>query len=91
MQLISHYLLSGDVEINSCPVYSICPCAFCELPVDYGMKTLWQCDQCDVWYHNMCISMCTQNDNLENNSISYICLNVKKATGPDNISARVMS
>ena len=52
-------LLSGDVETNPGPMdNSIHLCPFCELKVDYGMRAL-QCDDCEMWNHKTCISMCT--------------------------------
>ena len=67
-------LLSGDVETNPGPMdNSIYLCPFCELKVDYGMRAL-QCDDCEMWYHRTCISMCTEDYiSLENNSKTYLC------------------
>jgi hypothetical protein len=72
--LLSILLLSGDVELNPGPNNStIYLCPFCDVDVKYGMKAL-QCEDCDMWYHKTCVSMCTQDyRNLENNSISFIC------------------
>ena len=82
-------LLSGDVELNPGPTEkSIYPCPFCELNVEYGMKAL-QCDECDMWYHKTCVSICTNDyEMLENNSKTYLCCRCDHPNYISNISSR---
>ena len=82
-------LLSGDVELNPGPIgNSIYPCPFCEINVEYGMKAL-QCDNCEMWYHKTCVSICTENyENLENNSKTYLCCRCNHPNYISDISSR---
>ena len=84
-------LLSGDVELNPGPIgNSIYPCPFCEINVEYGMKAL-QCDNCEMWYHKTCVSICTENyENLENNSKTYLCCRCNHPNYISDISSRLV-
>jgi len=69
-------LLSGDVELNPGPRAknaSVFPCGICEQPVTWSCKGA-ACDNCDVWYHQSCIELCSADFELLNNSnVSWIC------------------
>ena len=70
-------ILCGDIQSNPGPrteLAHIFPCAYCDLPVDFGQKALC-CDECDVWLHKSCLHMrTTAHHDLETNvDINWYC------------------
>ena len=70
-------ILCGDIQSNPGPrtaLAHIFPCAYCDLPVDFGQKALC-CDECDVWLHKSCLHMrTTAYHDLETNvDINWYC------------------
>ncbi|KAL8612269.1 hypothetical protein ACOMHN_038181 [Nucella lapillus] len=67
-------LLSGDIQLNPGPrAASIFPCGYCEEPVTSYCDGV-ACDNCDVWYHTSCISMCSSDYALlQRSNVQWIC------------------
>ncbi|KAL8612442.1 hypothetical protein ACOMHN_058570 [Nucella lapillus] len=57
-----------------CPrAASIFPCGYCEEPVTSYCDGV-ACDNCDVWYHTSCISMCSSDYALlQRSNVQWIC------------------
>ena len=69
-------ILSGDIEVNPGPTTSrkdIWPCGLCQLPVTWTEAGV-ACDECSVWHHMSCISLCTKDrEDLERSSVQWLC------------------
>ncbi|KAL8565040.1 hypothetical protein ACOMHN_003416 [Nucella lapillus] len=53
---------------------SIFPCGYCEEPVTSYCDDGVACDNCDVWYHTSCISMCSSDYALlQRSNVQWIC------------------
>ena len=66
-------ILSGDVELNPGPKNdTVYPCRFCEIHVSWTHLAVC-CNECSMWYHKSCISMCSEEyENVQNESWRYI-------------------
>ena len=65
-------ILSGNIELNPGPTTPcpIDPCGICGLTTDDSPAV--ECEQCEIWFHKKCMTMCTYNfDRLQN--CSWIC------------------
>ena len=69
-------ILAGDIEINPGPKTkqsSVYPCGLCQYPVTWSCKGVCS-DGCDIWHHQSCIELCTQDyELLERSNVQWHC------------------
>ena len=71
-QLSIFLILGGQVELNPGPKAKY-PCQICNRAVKWGQKGI-ACDNCDLWYHQTCMSMNSDTYlRLANTSIAWLC------------------
>ena len=71
-QLSILLILGGQVELNPGPKAKY-PCQICNRAIKCGQKDI-ACDNCDLWYHQPCMSMNSYTYlKLENTSIACLC------------------
>jgi hypothetical protein len=71
-QLSILLILGGQVELNPGPKAKY-PCQICNRAVKWGQKGI-ACDNCDLWYHQTCMSMNSDTYlRLANTSIAWLC------------------
>ena len=71
-QLSILLILGGQVELNPGPKAKY-PCQICNRAVKWGQKGI-ACDNCDLWYHQPCMSMNSDTYlKLANTSIAWLC------------------
>ena len=65
--------LGGQVELNPGPNIKYL-CQVCNKPVRWNHKKGIACDNCDLWYHQACMSMNTDSYlRLVNSSLAWLC------------------
>jgi hypothetical protein len=72
LQQLSILILGGKVELNPGSKAKY-PCQICNRAVKWGQKGI-ACDNCDLWYHQTCMSMNSDTYlRLANTSIAWLC------------------
>jgi len=65
-------ILGGQVELNPGPKAKY-PCQVCNKAVKWGQRGI-ACDNCDLWFHQACMSMNTDSyQRLANSSLAWLC------------------
>ena len=69
-------LQAGDIEPNPGPrgkQATAFPCGLCETPVTWTCEGVC-CECCNIWHHNSCIELCTEDyELLQKSNVQWIC------------------